>query len=124
MVTENIQTKKNEINLLPVVNTIAYHTNKQGVTKTVKDSIIAIDSVELKYIPLSDLLVDIDTIATANTITTKKKISVVHINELEEEDRIAEQNINIAKSFKKNRTKIADKSEYAGTIKFRIHFKN
>ena len=124
VVPENIKLNTTEIELPPVVGNAPSLKNKIQMIETKQDSLVS-------NIPLpSDLIVqdnsptEIDTLAKTIAITAKKKLSVVHINELEEEDKIAAQNSNLAKSLKKKRTKTTDRSEYAGTLNFRIYFKN
>ena len=121
---ENIQLITTEIKLLHVVNNLPSPHKKIHVIRTKQDSLVFTAPLALDRIEQDISRIEIDTLANPVAITIKKKISVVHINELQEEDRIAERNINIAKSFKKKRTKIADRSEYAGTLNFRIYFKN
>ena len=122
--TENIQLCTDEIKPQPVVSNVPSPHKKMKVSRTKRDSLVFTAPLALDIIKQDFSRFEIDTLANPVAITTKKKISVVHINELQEEDRIAERNINIAKSFKKKRTKIADRSEYAGTLNCRIYFKN
>ena len=121
---ENIQLYTTEIKLLHVVSNVPSPHKKIHVIRNKQDSLVFTAPVALDIIEQDFARIEIDTLANPVAITIKKKISVVHINELQEEDRIAERNINIAKSFKKKRTKIADRSEYAGILNFRIYFKN
>ena len=121
---ENIQLITTAIKLQHVVSNVPSPHKKIQVIKTKQDSLVFTAPLALDRIEQDISRIEIDTLANPVAITIKKKISVVHINELQEEDRIAERNINIAKSFKKKRTKIADRSEYAGTLNFRIYFKN
>ena len=122
--TENIQLYTTEIKLLHVVSNVPSPHKKIHVIRTKQDSLVFTAPLALDIIKQDFSRIEIDTPANPVAITTKKKISVVHITELQEEDRIADRNINIAKSFKKKRTKITDRSEYAGILNFRIYFKN
>ena len=122
--TENIQLYTIAIKLKHVVSNVPSPPKKIQVIRTKQDSLVFTAPLALDIIKQDFSRTEIDTLSNPVAITTKKKISVVHINELQEEDRVAERNINIAKSFKKKRTKIADRSEYAGTLNFRIYFKN
>lgn len=122
--SESIKLNTTEIKLLPVVGNSQPLRNKIQVIKTKQDPFVSNAPLPLDLIVQDNSLTEIDTLAKTLAITAKKKISVVHINELEEEDRIAEQNINMAKTLRKKRTKIADKFQYAGTLNFRIYFKN
>ena len=120
---ENIKLETTEIKLPLVVSNVPSLRNKIQLNKTKQDSFVSNTRLPLELIA-QDNSVEIDTPAKTIAIAAKKKLSVVHINEIQEEDRMAEQNINIAKSLKKKRTKIADRSEYAGILNFRIYFKN
>jgi len=124
IVIEHLQPKKNEINLPFVVKNFVSDKNRLPVRKVIKDSFITKGNVVLENIPSVALSVNVDTVTTAVLTTSKKKISIVHINELQEEDRVAEQNTNTARSLKRYPTKNADKKAYAGVLNFRIYFKN
>ena len=121
---ESIKLNATEIKLPQVVKNIPSSNNSSPVVKEKQYSFVSKSPLPIELIAQDYSPIDIDTVASSLAVIPKKKISVVHINELEEEDRMAEQNINIAKSLKKKRTKTADRYEYAGTLNFRIYFKN
>jgi hypothetical protein len=124
VVPENIKLNTTAIKLPPFVGNAPTLRNKIQRIKTKQDSFITNTPLPLDLIVQDNSSTEIDTLAKTLAITAKKKISVVHINDLEEEDRIAGQNSNLTKSLKKKRTKTADRFEYAGTLNFRIYFKN
>lgn len=64
-----------------------------------------------------------DTVPATVAVRTPKKLTVVHNNELEQEDKIAEENISKIRSVNAHRNK-TPKEEYAGALNFRIHLKN
>jgi hypothetical protein len=124
VVPENIKLNTTEIKLLPIVSNVPSRKTKIQRIKTKQDSFVANTPLKLDLIVQETSPTEMDTLTKKIAITIKKKIHIVHVNELIEEDRIAEQNVNIAKTLRKKRTKIADKFEYAGTLNFRIYFKN
>lgn len=98
--------------------------NKFIAQKDLRDSFICTNPVESDNIVFNKLPENFDTTHISASITAKKEISVVHLSELEEEDRIANTNKKIARSFKKKRNQSANHSEYAGILNFRINIKN
>lgn len=110
--------------LKPALKLIA-GTTKQKVLKQSKtaDTFITVIPENTALLTVKDLSLP-DTALRPQPFVVKQKRSVVHLNELEEEDRMVSENIAKIKSVKKDRRKNADKSEYAtGTINFRIYLK-
>jgi hypothetical protein len=71
-----------------------------------------------------DPLPVVDTAIAVNTIAVvKKKLSVIHNNELVQEDKQTEETINKVKSAYTNHNK-PPKDQYAGTINLRFQLKN
>ncbi len=117
--------KNNEIKTTIINHEPLLKKNTVIVSPKVVNSFTALAPAELRNIPAVNISPSPDTaLLVKTTAAPKKKLSVVHFNELEDEDKIASQTANTARRVQKRPGKTGGKTEYAGTFNFRIYLKN